>query len=74
MLFMIHIQVHPRTDATQEQRTEGRERENQAALDLIRSGTLRRMFRCAGSIAARPQDHHTGRAHGSRSLLDHDRR
>ena len=49
MLFMLHIQVHPRTEATPEQRAEGRERENQAALDLIRKGLLRRMFRCAGS-------------------------
>ena len=32
MLFMLHIQVHPRTEATPEQRMEGRKRESQAAL------------------------------------------
>ena len=49
MLFLLHIQTHPRPELTSEQRTEFRERESAAAVDLMRRGILRRMFRCVGS-------------------------
>ena len=63
MLFLLNIVMQPRPDRTPEQRGQARERENSVALDLMQQGTLRRMFRCAGSNesysiweAASPED------------------
>ena len=49
MLFLLHIQTQPRPDFTPEQRADESRRERAAAVELMRRGVLRRIFRCAGS-------------------------
>jgi len=49
VLFLLHIQTQPRPDFTPEQRADESRRELAAAVDLMRRGVLRRIFRCAGS-------------------------
>ena len=49
VLFLLHIQTQPRPDLIPAQRAAETQRESAAAVELMRRGLLRRIFRAAGS-------------------------
>ena len=51
MLFMVHIEVKIPADMPQKQKDELRERENARAMELIKAGKMRRVWRIVGQVA-----------------------
>jgi muconolactone D-isomerase len=51
MLFLVNIQVNMPADVPQQKKDELRERENARAMELIKAGKMRRIWRIVGQTA-----------------------